>query len=371
MGFAYDAARSQVVLFGGHALHKDLNDTWIWGGSGWTQLAPSHSPPPRDYPGMAYDVARGQVVLFGGDNGSDYLDDTWTWDGTDWTQRTPAHSPTARTALGMAYDAAHGRVVLFGGVRYPGDLADTWTWDGTDWTQQSPAHSPTARQDMGMAYDAAGGQVVLFGGGFYTDGDGLDDTWTWDGTDWTQRAPAHSPPAREDMGMAYDAARSEVVLFSGNGPDYLDDTWTWDGTDWAQRAPAHSPLSRWGAGMAYDAARAEVVLFGGDGALDTWAWDGTDWSLSTQGSIELTPHSGPPGTAVTVRASGFASYEGIKLTLIDPAQGVLVSKVWFVDERGAFRTKITIPLDAGVGRKIVKAKAFTSGQVVKRPFRVT
>ncbi len=48
----------------------------------------------------------------------------------------------------MTYDAARGQVVLFGGYRSAHDFGDTWTWDGTDWTQLSPVHSPSARDGM-------------------------------------------------------------------------------------------------------------------------------------------------------------------------------------------------------------------------------
>jgi hypothetical protein len=41
---------------------------------------------------MAYDAARGQVVLFGGWDRS-YSNDTWVWDGTNWVQKFPANAP--------------------------------------------------------------------------------------------------------------------------------------------------------------------------------------------------------------------------------------------------------------------------------------
>ena len=46
----------------------------------------------------------------------------------------------------MAYDAAAGTVVLFGGANF--HLFDTWTWNGTTWTEQhpAPARPPGARQ---------------------------------------------------------------------------------------------------------------------------------------------------------------------------------------------------------------------------------
>ena len=108
----------------------------------------------------------------------------------------------------MAYDAANGTVVLFGGYN-GGQLGDTWTWNGSTWTQQSPAHSPAARSSSVMAYDAATQTVVLFSG---SGGTNPNDTWTWNGTDWTQQAPAHSPPYRYGAAMAYNAANGTIVL---------------------------------------------------------------------------------------------------------------------------------------------------------------
>jgi len=56
---------------------------------------------------MAYDAARGQVVLFGGWNGGP-LSDTWVWDGSNWVPKFSASRPPARFAHAMAYDAARG-----------------------------------------------------------------------------------------------------------------------------------------------------------------------------------------------------------------------------------------------------------------------
>ena len=46
-----------------------------------------------------------------------------------------------------------------------------------------------------MAYDSAHGQVVLFGGQD-ANLNALNDTWVWDGTNWTQKFPQTIPPAR-------------------------------------------------------------------------------------------------------------------------------------------------------------------------------
>jgi hypothetical protein len=279
--------------------------------------------------------------------------------------------------MGMTYDAARGQVVLFGGFSGSQEFNDTWTWDGTDWTPRSPAHAPYYRHGVGMTYDAARGQVVLFGGGF--NGTLFNDTWTWDGTDWTQRSPAHAPSARYSLGMTYDAARGQVVLFWVVDLNYYyllrGDTWTWDGTDWTRRTPAHAPSGRADLSLAYDAARAQVVLFGGgdlDSQLgDAWTWDGTDWAVPFRASIDLTPSSGPPGTVVQVDGRNFGAHQKVRLLFIDSTLGTEKLGTVTTDGTGAFTTQVTIPSDATLGDQQIKAWGHHSGQFRFRAFTVT
>ena len=65
---------------------------------------------------MAFDPATGQLILFGGADAGSNLNDTWNWDGTTWTQLTPANSPSIRGQAAMAFDAATGQLILFGGL---------------------------------------------------------------------------------------------------------------------------------------------------------------------------------------------------------------------------------------------------------------
>ena len=78
---------------------------------------------------MAYDAATSNVALFGGFGRARHLGDTWTWDGTTWTRQFPKTSPPAREGASIAYDAATSNVVLFGGNPAAGPaFGDTWTW---------------------------------------------------------------------------------------------------------------------------------------------------------------------------------------------------------------------------------------------------
>src|SRR5205807_1445284 len=131
--------------------------------------------------------------------------------------------------IALAYDTIRGQTVLFGGT--PDGItffSDTWTWDGTTWTQRFPATSPTTpRGYYRVAYDAARQQVVLFGGQGPNNNPLYDDTWVWDGVNWTQKFPATKPSGRTLPAMAYDEARSQIALFGGFTGSFTNDTWVW------------------------------------------------------------------------------------------------------------------------------------------------
>jgi hypothetical protein len=203
-----------------------------------------------------------------------------------WTQWIPPGTP-ARDATAVVFDTTRDVTFLFGGCcdTHSNELADSWTWNGTVWTQLAPAVSPPARAGHAMAFDARRGVVVLFGGA--NRGNDLGDTWEWNGTTWTQAAPANSPTPRSGHAMTYDAQRGVTLLFGGySASDNADlaETWTWDGTNWTLLAPATSPSPRESVSLAYDSARQVSVLFGGyDDAAgldlgDTWEWNGSTWT---------------------------------------------------------------------------------------------
>ena len=76
-------------------------------------------------------------------------------------------------------------MILFGGADY-GPLDDTWWWTGDTWRELHPRTSPEGRERMGMAYDSAHQQIVVFGGTQDLDDCFFGDTWIWDGVTWTE-----------------------------------------------------------------------------------------------------------------------------------------------------------------------------------------
>ena len=284
---AFDSVRGCTVLFGGRdpnqPLGHALDDTWEATAGGWIARAPAQSPPPRTGCALAFDSARGRTVLFGGLQ-LGFLADTWEWDGNTWSQANPAASPPAREGHAMAYDSLRGRTVLFGGNLGLAFGADTWEWDGNGWTSLGTTAStrPSERSGHRLAFDSTRGCTVLFGGYGSLPTVNLGDTWEWNGSAWTQRTPAVSPPARTLHALAFDSARNRTVLFGGQGGvSLLADTWEWDGSSWTQ-ITSGSVAAREGHALAYDALRGRTVLFGGrdiDPHGDTWEWDGTSWTL--------------------------------------------------------------------------------------------
>jgi hypothetical protein len=179
---AYDAARKQIVLFGGDpdmsaTTGQRLADTWVLDASGWQLKTPATSPGGRSHAMMTYDPNRERIVLHGGSNGLvGYGQDTWEWDGTDWTlvsdPNVASTHPAPRAEGSMVYDPLRHRVVLLGGGAPNANGAhysDVWEWDGTSW--EKVHDDPTlARVGAHAFFAPLLGGIVTYGGQVSEDG---------------------------------------------------------------------------------------------------------------------------------------------------------------------------------------------------------
>jgi len=234
-----------VVLFDA-APDGSSTQAWTLTGTQWT-LTGAGGPAADDvYPAVA--SLAGTAVLFGGNDAT-----TWTWSASAWSSHT-GPSPGPRNSATMA--TLGSTVVLFGGNYAGAAQSDTWTWNGSGWTQANVTNPPSARWGSAMA--TLGSSVVMFGGcGAATlGGDPVEctnDTWVWNGSTWSQVAISGPKPSpRVNHAMA--TLGSTVVLFGGSastdaGIGELGDTWTFDGTEWTQLVVS-GPSARAGAAMA-------------------------------------------------------------------------------------------------------------------------
>lgn len=270
-GLAYDRERGESVLFGGYASSGSMADTWVWNGSTWTDATPmgtDPSPAARTAAAMAYDAARKQVVLFGGATSGVVFSDFWHWDGTTWTDfaTTVSVLPPPRASATMVYDEARGRIVLYGGYDGTKYLDDVWEWDGSSWSGPfTPSTRPPARGGAVMAYDAQRHVAVLFGG--YDGNTYLNDTWEWNGTTWNHPSGgATLPPGRSAPSMAYDGARGRILLFGGmTAIGDTNDLWEYGPNGWFSRFTLQSPSVRHGMAATFHEGDGTVLLFGGIG----------------------------------------------------------------------------------------------------------
>lgn len=293
---AYDRVRQKLVLFGGTTGAMLYNDTWEWSYmTGWVKAAPSASPPARSGGGMVFDDNPGRIVLFGGTGAAGELDDTWEYNGATWTQITANPRPSRRFGHAMAYDPNRDRTVLYGGnSNAVGFMQDVWEYNAGTWTSIGDG-TPGKRYGAVMAYAPDRGTLVLFGGVFEPLAGGnrvpTNDTWSYNGSSWSQIQSMLTPPARSVASLTAvppptDAGTSSYQLIllggaQGGGNPPLADVWRLGLNGWIDISPHGLPPARFGAPMVYDDARSSLVTWGGYGASISdaaWSYDDT-WHL--------------------------------------------------------------------------------------------
>jgi hypothetical protein len=143
----FDPSTNCSVFFGGAsgATFTLLNQTHVrCGDQKWgANISTSNTPTARAYAAAGWDGSK--VNVFGGFTATSAVDELWqlslsspgTSSGTtgSWSQVTKSGSwPAARYLHGAAWSGS--KLVIFGGIDGAGNgLRDTWEWDGSSWTQ--------------------------------------------------------------------------------------------------------------------------------------------------------------------------------------------------------------------------------------------
>ncbi len=269
-------------------------DTWEWDGTGWTKILALTAPQARSGHGIAYDPTRERVVMFGGLGAESVLQDMWEWTGTTWNELTPTTRPEARSNGVMTLDSNRGVVVLFGGtdpnaatgVAYD----DTWEWNGTNWTKIAADVHPAGRYNASVTFDARNKRFSVFGGQD-ANGDANGEIWYWQGSAWTQATPVGvAPEARYGAGFGFVPGLNTAFAFGGNTGG--DTTWLWDSasSEWTTLPKFTSPGAMANNAFFYDSVGRRVVSYGGSSKSTsnndlntTTVWDGASWSTPVAG----------------------------------------------------------------------------------------
>ncbi len=335
---AYDAARGNLLLFGGDdGMQRD--DTWSWNGEAWTRVATTLQPSARSGHSMVYDSLRNRVLLFGGSGVAGVLNDLWSWDGTQWSVVAASNPPVVQPQHAMVYDSGRDRVVLW--TSWSSSYGQIWEFDGAAAAWQAVAPTvpnwPLWSPLQPMAYDAGTGTTAIYRA--TGSGSGM---WRWDGTSMTRQMATAPNPPRDGAVLVHDPNRNQLLLVSGyqtgsvsssivrwnpasgtwttlsttgpwtnahiavmdpvrdrvvlvggarSGTPLDSSVWEWDGVHWARRTHA-PPAGRSRHAMAYDASTDTAWLFGGTSGgwnPDFWVRSNGDWTFLPTASGAAAP----------------------------------------------------------------------------------
>lgn len=344
---AFDPLRREVVMFGGTAAFGNVlgSQTSVLQNNGaWRQILISHRPDPRSQIGFDTDASTNTIWMFGGldETSTFFHTDLWGYRNGQWFPASPGPASSCENAL-TAFDTdRHRLVVNCGGT-------ETYEWDGAEWkTFTALQKKPQVRQFASMAYDPNLKKTVLFGG--YNNNDFRNDTWTWDGTAWTELKvdKKNRPPNRGQMAFWFDPLQNKIILYGGIGRGSVNDfvtrysdMWSFNGTGWTKLSVTDTPGGRFGPQVAVNPVTGKTLLFGGlrvevrsddpKGealrqffANDTWEWDGT---ASRWTRLETDPATPEPD----VRENGSLAWDPVASKLIlfgGYAEGFYRSDVW-------------------------------------------
>lgn len=295
-GFTSDPDNAAVWLYGGV---RGGNDLWKYAFGQWTQVTATGAPAICSYPVTSWDSDRKVLVLVCSDTS------TYEFDGTAWKTFSPDKKPLTSIQASIAYDPNLKKTILYGG--WNGNyINETWTWGGAQWTKVD-GKKPNYRGLASMFYDPISKKVVLYGGIGRTDREGtivrFDDTWSFNGKDWSELTSAASPPARYGAAVAFNPADNKVHMFGGSNErvEFIAEHWVWDGSKWSQVSGGRVPPARQNARLAWDPTLQQLVLFGGYAGYylsDLWVLEGTSWQAVDSESRRRRVVALPPaGTA--------------------------------------------------------------------------
>lgn len=277
LSLAYDENR-QVLVATGPDVPTPTANARIWECDGQQWVERFGLPLGRYGSSIAYDAARQEVVQFGGPVGARFLSgtETWTWNGEQW-RLAATTGPSTRSFAAMAFDPTSTQVLLFGGTGTGGPNGQTWLWNGSSWTEAQVV-GPGARYDASMAFDPRSNTIMLYGGSSSSVLD-LTDTWSWDGQAWTKLD--HNGPFVYSHGLAFDNSRERMVLHGREsaGGGVVSKTFVWEAGHWIPIEENGPDMS--GRQMAFDRDRGSVVAYG-TGNRSPWqgVWElsGNSWS---------------------------------------------------------------------------------------------
>ncbi len=337
----YDTEVEQVCLYGGRTQAGTyLDDLWCYTGTTWTPQAQAGTVPfaRSDY-AVAYDAQRKELFLQSGRPQNDANPEGRTYvlrrvSGTPtWFDVTPQVIGLSQHAA--TYDPTSRRVVMLGST--VAALYAFRAWDGNAYATIAPG-DPQGDGNPSFLFRTSGPVYVPSRGVtvFPQTGTTLQ-TWEWDRASWALRATGGGPTAQSGMSVGWYG--SNVIAFGGQINNLARrDTWSWNGTAWTQLvanpsrtgATTNDETFRTEAGMATDPGTGRLYRVGGYDVvfttqpvstcyLDVWEWTGAAWT-KLAGAPNDPEGDGNPSSAFLV----YPPCSCREKTIWSPAQNTLL-----------------------------------------------
>ena len=162
---------------------------------------------------------------------------------------------------------------------------ETYSWDGSDWSQVGNSLSITAF--VGPGITTLDTNLIAY---IDSQNDRLK-TYSWDGSDWSQVGnELHISGISWTDITALDS--STIAQFDSTNDEIR--TYSWDGTDWSQVGSGLNPtlLNETLPALATLSANTIAIVDGGSTELATYYWDGSNW-MGIGNSLAISGLGGP------------------------------------------------------------------------------
>ena len=140
-----------------------------------------------------------------------------------WVDRSVANGPAPRSLPAMCYDPVRNYVLMAGGYNQGGTFfPETWSWNGTTWTQRGSAPSDLTA----VAYHGGANKVYGFALPFNYNVTSSAQSYEWDGSNWINQTsiPLSRPGGGSNpyglLSACYDPLRGEIIVVVNGYGDY-------------------------------------------------------------------------------------------------------------------------------------------------------
>lgn len=233
--FGYDPNDKKIILFGGLAGGDELNDTWEYDGHNWELIQTSISPLYLDFPRMAYSEYRRSLILFGFSEKSnkhetwEYKNSIWILIDSEFVTPLPPQMLSRVIFPVLTYNPSSNTMLL------QAEQGLTFEYNFSNWNYihiQEPNLPNYLLNEI--IYDTNRNKIILIVANKSSENISL---WEFTDENWAVIPAKNSPSIRYKFSAIYDVKRKSIVVFGGETNDgrTLNETWEFDGTNWSQR----------------------------------------------------------------------------------------------------------------------------------------